>query len=303
MVNVIMYHYIKDAIKEKQFPKIKGISLDQLENQIKHLLKYNEPISIEQLINNQVEYNRDYVLFTFDDGYKEHFEPVCGLLDKYNIKGAFYIPVDSVMENKLLDVNKVHILLSTVNEHQILRRIKELYDKNYEIEELKSIIQGIELTSRYDNPQIEIVKKLLQTLIPKEKRGFILNKLTEEFFIKSDSEIAKEWYLNLKEIKQMVRSGMHIGIHGESHVRLSNLSYTEQLKEIENSINFLDKIYDNKPYPRTICYPYGDYNQDTLNILNKYGITHGFTTEPRGFSFETDLRTIPRFDTNDFRIK
>lgn len=301
MVNVIMYHYIKDQLKEKEFPKIKGINLSQFESQIKYLLKHNEPISIEELTQNPFNKKRNYVLFTFDDGYKEHYQPVCEILDKYNIKGAFYIPVDSVMKNKLLDVNKIHILLATVDESQVLKKIKFLYNRHYDSKELNNIIESIELTSRYDDPKVEIIKKLLQTLIPIEKREFLLNELSKEFFKESDSDIAKKWYLNTDEMKQMLGAGMHIGIHGESHVRLSSLSSSEQYREIESSINFLDKIYGDKPYTKTICYPYGDYNQETLNILDKLNVTHGFTTEPRGFCFETDLRTIPRYDTNDFQ--
>lgn len=297
-----MYHYIIDDLKNEKFPKIKGINLNHFESQIKQLLKNNEAISVEELIYNQIDKKRDYVLFTFDDGYKEHFHPVSELLIKYNIKGAFYIPVDPIMENKLLDVNKVHILLATVNENQILSRIKSLYDIHFDSQELNKIIENIEFTSRYDNQQVEIIKKLLQTLISEEKREFLLKKLTEEFFLKDESEIAKEWYLNLEEIKQMEGAGMHIGIHGKSHSRLSSLNYFEQLNEIESSINFLDKIYGSKPYIKTICYPYGDYNQDTLNILDRFDITHGFTTEPRAFCSESNLKTIPRYDTNDFKV-
>jgi hypothetical protein len=50
----------------------------------------------------------------------------------------------------------------------------------------------------------------------------------------------------------------------------------------------------------TICYPYGNYNEDTLSLLRKYECRLGFTTAVRVASLNDSPLTLPRMDTNDF---
>ena len=53
----------------------------------------------------------------------------------------------------------------------------------------------------------------------------------------------------------------------------------------------------------TICYPYGDYNQDTIDLLKQHGCKMGLTTDVdiAEFSDKTSdsIFKLPRLDTND----
>jgi hypothetical protein len=48
-----------------------------------------------------------------------------------------------------------------------------------------------------------------------------------------------------------------------------------------------------------MCYPYGDYNADTLSLLKQYEYQLGFTTEVRVASLNDSPLILPRMDTND----
>ena len=74
-----------------------------------------------------IKKNKNCVL-TFDDGYRDHYDFVFETLVKNNIKGAFYPPVDVVLSNKLLDVNKIHIILASADENKIFERLKFHYN-------------------------------------------------------------------------------------------------------------------------------------------------------------------------------
>ena len=51
----------------------------------------------------------------------------------------------------------------------------------------------------------------------------------------------------------------------------------------------------------TISYPYGEYNEDTIELMKEYNIPLGFTTEVGKIDLETsDYLKLPRMDTNDF---
>lgn len=94
--------------------------------------------------------------------------------------------------------------------------------------------------------------------------------------------------LSWAEVEEMTRSGMTFGPHTVSHPHLSALSCEEQKKEIGESIEMLlrkglggearEKREENKT--TIFCYPYGDYNAETLNILKGLGIKLAATIKP-----------------------
>ena len=52
-----------------------------------------------------------------------------------------------------------------------------------------------------------------------------------------------------------------------------------------------------------MCYPYGNYNQNTIQLLKQFKIKYGFTTKPGSIKFNSKISNfeIPRYDTNDFK--
>ena len=52
----------------------------------------------------------------------------------------------------------------------------------------------------------------------------------------------------------------------------------------------------------SVCFPYGSYNRDTINLLKKYNIDFGLTTNVGGINNKNifNYLTYPRYDTNDF---
>ena len=102
----------------------------------------------------------------------------------------------------------------------------------------------------------------------------------------------------------MSELGMIIGSHAESHSLLSRLSFKNQLKEIRNSKNLLEKI--TRKECDTFCYPYGSkisYNNDTLTVLKKLKFKIGYSVKPRDISKNDYLNKpfeLPRYDCNLF---
>ena len=301
MVEFIMYHYVRD-LKNSLFPKIKGLEINEFIDQIKYLKKNYNILSIEDFYNGDYNKSQKNCVLTFDDGYFDHFEFVFEILKKNNIKGSFYPPVDIIINNKVLDVNKIHIILASANEDKIFKRITTHYEKFESKVPLNSLIQKINTTSRYDTKKITIIKRLLQKILPFEIRTKICNLLLEDFLNLSETELSNSLYMSTNHIKEMIDHGMHFGSHSKSHSFFSALQKEEQEMEIKSSIKFLKSIY-RKEFLLTMCYPYGDYNKDTLNLLLKYNFKIGLTTIPRIYNESDSMLLIPRRDTNDYYPK
>jgi peptidoglycan/xylan/chitin deacetylase (PgdA/CDA1 family) len=302
MVEFIMYHYVRD-LKNSKFPKIKGLDYSDFLRQIKFLKKEYNIISIEEFIRLEYKLDKKTCVLTFDDGYSDHYDFVYPTLLKENIKGAFFTPVNTIINNILLDVNLIHIILASADEEKILERIIYHYNGLGESVNLKKTISTINTNSRYDSKVTIIIKRLLQYLLPEDIRAIICRLLLGDFVEQDEKEISKTFYMSKENINEMIFDGMHFGSHGKSHFWFSALDEIKQEDEIKSSIEFLDSLY-NRKFDLTMCYPYGDYNITTLKLLSKYGFKLGLTTIPRSFNCEIDnLLEIPRWDTNDYYPK
>ena len=299
MVEFIMYHYIRDK-KSSRYPRIKGLDYLDFLNQINHLKRTYNVLSMEEFINNDFDKTKKNCMLTFDDGYIDHYEFVFPTLIDKNIKGSFYTPVDTINHNKLLDVNMIHLILASDEDSKILDRLIFHYGK-LELEiPIINYIQSINTDSRYDTETTIIIKRLLQTVLPFEIRTYICSSLLNDFLGESEKDLAKAFYLSTQNIREMISEGMHFGSHGKSHFWFSSLKRSEQEEEIKSSIEFLSSLYDDD-FDLTMCYPYGDYNQDTLDLIKKYNFQIAVTTKPRTFNPQRDnLLEIPRWDTNDY---
>lgn len=78
--------------------------------------------------------------------------------------------------------------------------------------------------------------------------------------------MAENLYMTTGDIEKLLASGMYVGSHGYSHSWLNRESREVQEKEIDLSLDFLTRV--GAPIADWImCYPYGAYNSNTLEIL------------------------------------
>lgn len=83
------------------------------------------------------------------------------------------------------------------------------------------------------------------------------------------------------EVKEMAPNDIIFGAHTASHPHLSKLSQQEQRKEIWGSIRTLIPAGQKVSVSELIfCYPYGDYNSDTLKMLKDLDVKIAFTIKP-----------------------
>lgn len=289
-------------LKNSKFPGLKGLDIKEFSQQINFLKKNYNVLSIEDFYNGNFNKKKDNCVLTFDDGYIDHYEFVFEILKRNKVKGSFFLPVDTITQNKVLDVNKIHVILASRDENIILSRVKEHY-KNQEVKDsLNSYIDKINTSCRFDSETTVIIKKLLQKSLPLEIRSKICDLLIQDFTDLNESELSRHLYMNINQIGEMVNEEMHFGSHGKSHFWFSSLDKNDQEIEIKSSIDFLESIYK-KEFLLTMCYPYGDYNHNTLALLEKYNFKIGLTTVPKVYNESDNMFLIPRMDTNDYYPK
>ena len=154
--------------------------------------------------------------------------------------------------------------------------------------------------ARYDGAEIAYLKSMLQHGLPEEVRKEIISKLFKKYVGKHQTDFADELYMSLSDIKKLVDSGMYVGSHGCQHLWLGKIDKLAQALEISNSLKFLEKI-GSRTENWIMCYPYGSYNSDTLDLLVANNCAVGLTTNVDFASLErSKFLELSRFDTNDF---
>lgn len=303
--SVVMYHYVRD-LKRSKFPSIKGLDIALFSNQIEYLRKNYNFVRIEDIIDcfeSKTKLPPNAVLLTFDDGYADHFHNVFPVLDQYKIQGCFYIPVQTVMENTILDVNKIHhILAASTNDEQLCNEIFCLLDDvraEYDLFSNQHYFDKLAVANRFDTREVIFIKRLLQVELNEELRGRLTTHLFHKYVTSDETGFSRELYMSEEQVRYMQHNGMHIGGHGYSHYWLGSLDRIKQAGEITKSKNFIEKIGGNMEY-WSFSYPYGNYNQNTLDVLSSEECKLAFTTEVAPLSIQDHGRlTVPRFDTND----
>lgn len=309
-LTVVMYHYVRD-LKNSRYPAIKGCDVRDFKEQLGFLRKHYRFVTMEEVIaayNGGPELPSHAVLLTFDDAYKDHFDFVFPLLEHEHIQGCFFPPVKAVTEHTVLDVNKIHFILASTPEERFGALLKEIrlqldqYREAYGLDTYERYFQKLAQYDRFDSPEVVFVKRLLQVELEEGLRHLI----TDALFVKAvgtdEPSFSRELYMSVDQIRCMVDCGMHVGSHGYDHYWLSSLPRERQEFEIAQSIAFIRNV-GGDPANWTMCYPYGDYDEATIDLLKKHGCRLGLTTRVALADLldkgSDAVFKLPRLDVND----
>ncbi|WP_394903212.1 polysaccharide deacetylase family protein [Clostridium butyricum] len=205
---------------------------------------------------------------------KNRFENVSLTSDNSGIPVLYYHSVDENAANEVtITPEKLKEQLDYINDNNYVTiTMTELYDhieNNKPIPE-KSIL--ITFDDGYMNNYTEAFPMLKE-----------LN-MTATIFCVGNS-LDGSYYLSEEAIKEMSDYGIDIESHTVNHVHLDTMSYDEQLLELKNSKNILEKITGKEVL--SLAYPFGDYNDNTIKAAKDAGYKMGFTTK-LGLSDRTD---------------
>ena len=303
-MKAIMYHYVSS--KDENFPGLYRLDFEDFKRQLDFFEKeygFIEKKDFIESVNNGKTCKG--VILTFDDGLRCHYDYVYKELIRRNLWGIFYIPTLPFTRSKILDVHRIHILISKVESKKIYNylddeKIYNLFDNN-KLHEFEKYTYH----KQKDNEYTLIIKRILNYFISYEHREYVIDKLFKKFI---DKKINTDiFYLSIDNLIEMKNNGMIIGNHSVSHKVLSKLSYEEQQIEINSSYNFLTKKLGSLNF-KTFCFPYGgflSFNEDTEKILLLEKFHCAFNVESRDIT-EIDLKMkvlkLPRYDCNEFKF-
>ena len=282
----MFHHFHDDGIHTKGQG---SISKDDFYKLIKFIGKKNildADIFFEKFKKNNLKENE--VCLTFDDAIKSQIDVALPALEDLKIKSFFFVPT-SIFEDKpdnvevfryfrmnyFKDINDFYInFYKALNKYlnnffkQNQTKIKDTKIKfpHYSIEDIK----------------FRLVRDILLKKTDYEKTMFLM--MNEKKF--EPKKFYSNLFFNSEDLKNLNKLGHLVGSHSHNHPRfLETLSYEEQKQEYKQSISNISKILD-KPQDeiKWMSHPYGNYDNNSLQILKELGIELGFkqimTIEP-----------------------
>ena len=302
---IVMYHYVRE-LPYTRYPNIKALLTSQFKEQLAYVQRCYQLVTVADCIN-AIYFDADLpsnaILLTFDDAYIDHFTTVFPILEEKGIQGCFFPPAKAIVKHEVLDVNKIHFLLASVqNIHDLLRDVYNCLDQyrsEYCLESNDYYFSKLAQASRFDPKEIIFIKRLLQVELQEKLRNLIVNELFKKYVTNDEEAFSKELYMNIDQLKCMTRNGMYIGSHGYDHYWLDTLPPEKQEQEIDLSLEFLRRVGSSTD-SWVMCYPYGAYNSSLINILIKKNCKLALTTQVDIAILNKDNAfTLERLDTND----
>ena len=113
-----------------------------------------------------------------------------------------------------------------------------------------------------------------------------------ELFSKCPNQ-AKEWLpLSWEEIREMSENGIDFGAHTVSHPRLTKIPLEKAREEIEESKREIEEKLGKEV--KCFAYPYGDYNEEIIELVKTAGFACAVTTHPFPISKLTNFYALGR---------
>ncbi len=247
----------------------------QFNNDIDLFLKNYNPIDPADLLSNK--YGKNSFLLSFDDGLQEVYTVVYPILKRHNLKAIFFINPNFIDNNQGLYKHYISILIShlkTINFPQpILNVIAQKLSFTYNsVDDFKNELINIKFSDKH---KINEVLKIVEIDIAR--------------YLKVHTP-----YITKEQIQEMIDDGFLFGGHTMSHPPLNQLTFSEQKKEIIDSIDWLKDNFNIKY--SLFAFPFSDKN------VSKKLIDELFRYDPNillfgnsGLKKDTDERLIQRF--------
>lgn len=204
---------------------------------------------------------RNFHLFTFDDGYVEHLR-AAEILEKHGGAGVFFVP-SSVLSGEMLLVNKIHLLHRAYGRMDKAVAVLEAVGGMALFDRL--LTRGRELMSSirkgpFDSDVDKALKVALQQDAQDEPLASVLHQATEVVLKRMEFE-AKDYYLDRPGLRALVAAGSIVGGHGVTHRRLTELTESERAAELNASKQLIEEYCSTDMLH--FAYPFGSYNVAT----------------------------------------
>ena len=298
---VVNYHYVRRG--DQDLPNVSNfVSPESFAEQLRQLNENFTFCRCADLVDEKRELGESNIVISFDDGSSDLIEYAVPVLDRYNVKGTFYVCSSPYLENKVLNVHKNQLIMRKIGlvafKDKFYQLMEEMTAGSYKKDSIE--YAGDYQFYRYDNRDISEFKLDLNYRVPYVYVEPVVDKIfVDTFGDDAEADIVKQLYISRDNLKRLHDAGHELGLHGHAHRVLPRLDYDQQKSDIEKSIDFMQSITGYRDF--TVAYPYGFSDIHTKRVMKDSGMLAGFGLGRKMITPDhiNDRWDLPRYDVND----
>ena len=269
--DAVMYHYVRDVTARPQvgYPTLDPVTF---ESQLDSVCRVRTPVSwaaLRDALEGRRALPSDSVLLTFDDGLADHHRNVMPTLAARGLPAVFFVLARTARDGVALG-HKLHVLGGAMGwvalRDAVAERLSAADAERYAT--LQANLRAAGVTDPDDLWKRPLQRELEAAADP------ILSGLVRER-LGSEADLARELYLDARQMLDLVANGMALGGHGRDHPWLECVGDERVRAEIAVSATFLAPFAAG-PWP--FAYPYGGVPHGAGRLLSGAGFAAGFTT-------------------------
>lgn len=254
---ILMYHrlHAEHGGPEYIYQGNVGPTVKVFERQMRYLKTHYNVIAFDRLIDCLKEGEPippNSVIITFDDGYKDIYTLAFPILKSYGLPATVFLATGHIGTNDLLWYDRIAYIVHHTRKNCIT-------------------VDGLNLPLM--NPQDKLVatERLVQLLssVSGKMEWPLTAELQDAFNVGFDN-CAINFGLSWDEVREMALHDITFGSHTVNHPFLTRVSRETAHAEIMDSKRTIEREIQ-RPV-RVFAYPHGDFNEETLSIVETCGL-------------------------------
>lgn len=274
---IFMYHRVTRCMPTLLHDPHLYVTSGSLELHVRELKQFFEIVSLEELVSSDNNLPRSCSI-TFDDGWRDNYELALPIFIKHRICATIFLPVAAIGTNHWFWFEHIFYLANTVDREHFLAFFR------------KTIPAWSENTVTMDS--ILTLNEMLKCLSAQE-----ISEIVDQAYVKLNIAIPEEPLLvDWEHVKEMGLSGIYFGSHGMNHDIIPLLDRASKLETVDASLRLLKE--KGIRYTPFFSYPNGDWDGETIDMLQASGYI-GATTTESGCAFSVPPFRLPRIGLSE----
>jgi peptidoglycan/xylan/chitin deacetylase (PgdA/CDA1 family) len=277
MAHGIMFHHFYDDSHPRGQGAISGSDFEEVINHLKTARILSADVYLEKANAGKLSANE--LCLTFDDSLKCQFDIAYPILKKHRLT-AFWFVYTSVLQGKVENLEVYRYFRTTY--FPSIEAFYEEFFSHVEESKYRSILEkGLSSYKFSDYRHFPHYSEadcrfrfIRDHILGPRKYSFVMEHIMRKHRFDSAGIASKLW-MNTEMLTTLHEEGHLIGMHSHSHpTTMGKLSVIKQEQEYKKNFKFLYDLLGQPP--KAMSHPCNSYNNDTLQILKKYGVELGF---------------------------
>jgi peptidoglycan/xylan/chitin deacetylase (PgdA/CDA1 family) len=304
---ILMYHQVTKRISD---PWCLAVLPEYFDQQMLHLKKNYEVVPLLELaeIIQKQKSKKPVVAITFDDGFLDNFTTALPIMEQYNLPATFFVSTNLVGSERGYWWDELEELLFHTLELPEVLPVK-IRETDFEFRFLKDrkVSPALEQQIRDWNCEAQPVNERIDHFIKLWRLMQPLTSVEQQTILQEIRSQVKDLTRNqhqfrvmtVEQLKMLSKKSMYeIGAHTVSHPMLSQHDASFQIQEINESKHIIGQWTGRSV--ESFAYPYGNFDQDTKEIVRESGFSLAVSTAESGVETSADLFSLPRIQVKNW---